>query len=115
VLKPSGAFFSYRLSDRSSISNAGLRLDGATLENVADPRLPLANNGPLSFWSPELGREMYRKAGFAVESVERVGRTYADGAFVEYLKLVGVLAPEVDGKNEGQPNGGDLDPEVAAS
>jgi SAM-dependent methyltransferase len=89
VLKRTGAFFSYRLSDRSSISNAGVQIDGATLEEITDSRLPLANNGPLSFWSPELARQMYGKAGFAVESVERVSRTYATGAFVEYLKLVG--------------------------
>jgi ubiquinone/menaquinone biosynthesis C-methylase UbiE len=94
VLRPSGAFFSYRLSDRSSISNAGLRMDRATLENITDESLPLANNGPLSFWSPELARDMYDRAGFSLQSVERVGRTYANGAFVEYLKLVGV--PEID-------------------
>jgi ubiquinone/menaquinone biosynthesis C-methylase UbiE len=90
VLRPSGAFFSYRLSDRSSISTAGLRIDRVTLENVTDASLPLANNGPLSFWSPEIARDMYNQAGFSLESVERVGRTYPNGAFVEYLKLVGI-------------------------
>jgi len=90
VLKPGGACFSYRLSDHSMMYETGVRIDSATLENIADASLPLANNGPLSFWSPALAREMYDRAGLAIESVERVGRTYANGMFVEYLKLVGV-------------------------
>jgi ubiquinone/menaquinone biosynthesis C-methylase UbiE len=94
VLKPSGAFFSYRLSDRSSIRDAGPRIDQATLENIPDPALPLANNGPLSFWSPDIAREMYGDAGFSLVSVERVGRTYVNGAYVEYLKLLGT--PEIE-------------------
>lgn len=94
VLKPGGAFFSYRLSDRSSISDSGVHIDRVTLENIDDGRLPLANNGPLSFWSADLAREMYETGGFALESVERVGRTYSDGSFVEYLKLVGT--PEIE-------------------
>jgi hypothetical protein len=50
--------------------------------------MPLANNGPLSFWSPALARAVYADAGLDVESVERVSRTYASGVLVEYLKIV---------------------------
>ena len=89
VLKPSGAFFSYRLSDHSVMSNSGPRIDAATLTDIADPAMPLAGNGPTSFWSPVLARQMYSRAGFAIESLERVGRTYANGLFVEYLSIIG--------------------------
>jgi hypothetical protein len=89
VLKSGGAFFSYRLSDHSVMCAAGERIDSATLTNIADPTMPLADNGPTSFWSPELARRMYRQAGLAVDGVERVGRTYASGMFVEYLSLAG--------------------------
>ncbi len=90
VLKPDGAFFSYRLSDHSVMYETGRRIDSATLENISDTRMPLANNGPISFWPPVMAREMYSKVGLAVESVERISRTYANGMFVEYLSLVGL-------------------------
>jgi SAM-dependent methyltransferase len=89
VLKPDGAFFSYRLSDHTTMfEGPDARIDGATLANIGDPAMPLANNGPLSFWSPALAREIYADAGLEVESVERVSRTYASGVLVEYLKIV---------------------------
>jgi SAM-dependent methyltransferase len=90
VLKPEGALFSHRLSDRSVMREAGRHVDRATLDNIADAGMPLANNGPTSFWSPALAGEMYGQVGLAVDSVERTGRTYANGMFVEYLSLVGV-------------------------
>lgn len=89
VLKPGGAFFSYRLSDHSVMyeHSGAIRLDAATLDNVADERMPLANNGPTAFWSPALTRLMYEEAGLDVETIERVGRTHAQGAYVEYLAI----------------------------
>lgn len=90
VLKSGGALFSYRLSDHSMMfESRDERIDSATLANVSDPTMPLSNNGPLSFWSPALTRQMYDQAGLAVDSIERVGRTYANGTFVEYLKISG--------------------------
>lgn len=90
VLKPGGTVFSYRLSDHSTMFEGNdARIDSATLANISDDRMPLANNGPLSFWSPALTRQMYERAGLLVDSVERVGRTYPNGMFVEYLKIAG--------------------------
>jgi SAM-dependent methyltransferase len=95
VLKPVGAFFSYRLSDHSVMCAAGARIDSATLADISDPSMPLAGNGPTSFWSPVLARQMYCRAGLAIDSVERVGRTYANGMFVEYLNVVGAKGSSV--------------------
>ena len=93
VLKPEGAFFSYRLSDHSVMyeNSGGRRIDAATVDNIADVSMPLANNGPTTFWSPALVRLMYYEAGLKVEAIERVGRTYSNGAFVEYLAIVGII------------------------
>ena len=90
VLKPGGEFFSYRLSDHSVMFSGTevRRVDAATLLNIDDPAMPLANNGPISFWSPSLARMMYDQAGMELVSSERVGRTYSNGSYVEYLALV---------------------------
>lgn len=90
VLKPGGEFFSYRLSDHSVMFAApeGKRVDAATLLNIDDPAMPLANNGPIAFWSPSLARMMYDQAVMELMSCERVGRTYVNGYYVEYLALV---------------------------
>jgi len=90
VLRDPGTFFSYRLSDHSAMSGAGDRIDSATLADIVDPAMPLSGNGPTSFWSPVLTRQIYAQAGFAIDVIERVGRTYSNGTFVEYLSVVGV-------------------------
>ena len=89
VLKPGGAFFSYRLSDHSVMyeHSGGERIDAVTVDNIVDASLPLANNGPVSFASPALARLMYQEAGLKVEAIERVGRTYPTGAYLEYLAI----------------------------
>jgi len=89
VLKPGGVFFSYRLSDHSVMyeHSGGGRIDAATVDNIVDTTLPLANNGPSSFWSPALARLQYQQAGLEIETIERVGRTYSNGAYVEYLAI----------------------------
>jgi ubiquinone/menaquinone biosynthesis C-methylase UbiE len=99
VLRPGGEFFSYRLSDRSvmfSGSVAATRIDSATLRNIDDPSMPLANNGPTGFWSSALANMMYAASGLEVLTTERIGRSYANGAYVEYLSLVGKRADEGD-------------------
>jgi ubiquinone/menaquinone biosynthesis C-methylase UbiE len=91
VLKPQGRFFSYRLSDHSVMFERASfceRLDAATLSNISDPQLPLANNGPIAFWSPALVRERYFSANLAVEDILRHARTYANGELVEYLAII---------------------------
>ncbi|HUH59522.1 MAG TPA: class I SAM-dependent methyltransferase [Candidimonas sp.] len=92
VLRPGGEYFSYRLSDASVMFGdaKAIRVDSATLANIDDPGMPLANNGPVSFWSPSLARIMYSDAGLDLQGVERLGRTYSSGAFVEYLALAAV-------------------------
>lgn len=88
VLRPGGRFFSFRLSDHSVMfarARMSERADCCTLANISDPALPLANNGPISFWSPSLARMLYEEAGLSIQSVSRVTRTYSDGAVVEYL------------------------------
>lgn len=92
VLKKGGAFFSYRLSDNSVMyeHSTGGRIDAATVDNIADATLPLANSGPIAFWSPALARLMYSNANFDVDMIERLGRTYSTGAFVEYLAITGI-------------------------
>lgn len=92
VLKPGGAFFSYRLSDHSVMYARAVQpdhLDAATLRNIDDATMPLANNGPIAFWSPALANMMYEQSGMTLDVVERVGRTYANGSYVEYLCLTG--------------------------
>ena len=90
VLKRGGTFFSYRLSDQSVMREAGPRVDEVTLSDITDARMPLAHNGATSFWSPFIAQRLYTPAGLTVDAVERVGRTYANGMFVEYLTIVGV-------------------------
>jgi len=90
VLKPQARFFSYRLSDHSVMferATPAERLDAATLTNISDPQLPLANNGPIAFWSPALARKMYSEAGLIMKGILRHARTYDDGALVEYLAI----------------------------
>ena len=92
VLKTGGAFFSYRLSDHSVMyeHSGGGRIDAATVDNITDNSLPLANNGPMAFWSPVLVRLMYGQAGLTVCGIERLLRTYFSGTNVEYLAITGV-------------------------
>lgn len=89
VLKPGGAFFSYRLSDHSVMyeHSGGKRIDAVTVDNIANAELPLSGNGPVSFLSPGSARMMYKNASFEIEEIERVGRTYSDGKYVEYLAI----------------------------
>lgn len=92
VLKPGGEFFSYRLSNDCSmnISDAN-RIDEVTLFNIDDPLMPLANNGPTSFWSIALVNKLHEAAGIKVSSIEKVKRTYNSGMFVEYLAITSIL------------------------
>jgi hypothetical protein len=90
VLRPGGKFFSFRLSDLSVMFSKAAdpeRIDCCTLKNISNPSLPLANNGPVSFWSPSLARMLYDEAGLSMLNVSRVNRTYGDGAVVEYLVI----------------------------
>ncbi|MFZ4777260.1 MAG: class I SAM-dependent methyltransferase [Terrimicrobiaceae bacterium] len=90
VLRPGGKFFSFRLSDHSVMFSKAAdmeRIDSCTLANISDPSLPLANNGPVSFWSPALARMLYEEAGLSLLNVSLVTRTYADAAVVEYLAI----------------------------
>jgi len=89
VLKPSGKFFSYRLSDHSVMykNGGGEMLDSSTIDNIADANMPLANNGPIAFWSPAICEQMYNKSGFQIDSIEKIARTHANGMLVEYLSI----------------------------
>ena len=86
ALKPGGD----QLPDRSVMLSApeGRRVDVATLLNIDGPVMPLANNGPISFWSPSLARMMYDQVAMELISSERVGRAYANDAGMEYLSLI---------------------------
>lgn len=65
-------------------------IDEVTVDNVNDSQMPLANNGPTSFWSPAIARRMYSQAGLNLITVDRYGRTYDSGRlYVEYLAIVG--------------------------
>ena len=89
VLKSSGKFFSYRLTDHSVMykNGGGKLLDSSTIDNIADVNMPLANNGPIAFWSPVTCEQMYRKSELKIDSIEKIARTYANGMFVEYLSI----------------------------
>lgn len=89
VLKPRGVFFSYRQSDHSVMyeHSGGEWVDAATVDKIADASLALAIDVPVSFWSPALARLMYQEVGLEVEAIERVGKTYSNGAYVEYLAI----------------------------
>jgi len=95
VLKPGGLFFSYRLSDASVMfqRGGGEFIDAATVTNVTNEAMPLANNGHMSFWSASLARQVYESRGFTLDSLERYGRTYDGGAYyVEYLGIIAIKA-----------------------
>ena len=92
-LKPGGRFFSYRLSDASIMyhRSGGAFIDAVTVDNIADPTMPLANNGQTSFWSPDLAQEIFHECDFSLKAVERHGRVaHGSGHYVEYLALVGM-------------------------
>ena len=93
VMKSDGVFFSYRLSDHSVMYGASDQrwLDVATVANIRNAALPLAGNGPTGFWSPTLVRAMYAEAGLETTCIERIGHTYANGAYVEYLAIQAVV------------------------
>lgn len=67
--------------------SGGEHIDAVTVDHIVDASLPRANNGPVSFASPALARLMYQEAGLRVEAIERVGRTYPTGLYVEYLAI----------------------------
>lgn len=93
VLQPGGEVFSLRLSDASTMyrSSGGTWIDAVTVDNIVDQSMPLANNGPTSFWSPALAQQIYQDLGFGPVSIERYGRTYDNGAkHVEYLAITAV-------------------------
>jgi len=89
VLRPKGVFFSYRLSDHSVMyeNSGGNFIDPATVDNISDTTQPLYNCGPVAFWSPTLTRMMYQNVNLSVDTIERIGRTYANGSYVEYLAI----------------------------
>lgn len=90
VLKPGGRFFSYRISDRSSafLNSGAVFVDAVTVDNVVNTGMPLHGNGPMSFWGASLARKMYLEQGLAIESLERVSRSYGNGtSCVEYLAI----------------------------
>ena len=89
TLKPRGRFFRFRLSDHSVLflNGGGQYIDAATVDNVPNEALPLNNNGTMSFWSPALCKQEYEALGFTIESIERIGRTYPGGAYVEFLAV----------------------------
>lgn len=90
VLRKGGLFFSYRLSDRSTmfLNSGGTFIDSVTVDNITDTAMPLNNNGPTSFWSAGLVKKMYSEQDITVDAIEHLGRTYGNGrTLVEYLAV----------------------------
>jgi ubiquinone/menaquinone biosynthesis C-methylase UbiE len=90
VLKPDGRLFSYRVSDRSTmfLNSGGTFIDAVTVDNVSNTLMPLHSNGLMSFWGASLARKMYLEQGLSIGSLERISRTYGNGAScVEYLAI----------------------------
>jgi SAM-dependent methyltransferase len=95
-LKPGGYLFSYRLSDASIMyrQSGGKFIDAVTVDNIANPAMPLAHNGQTSFWSPDLASQLFHECGLSLKSVERHGRVVCGSDhYVEYLALIG-MKPE---------------------
>jgi ubiquinone/menaquinone biosynthesis C-methylase UbiE len=91
VLKTGGSrFFSFRLSQGSSIfkdlKQSGVWLDEVTLENIPSG-FPLANSGPVSFWSVDNAIQEFTENGFGSVRISKSSRTYEDNQFVEYLEI----------------------------
>lgn len=95
VLKPTGEFFSYRLSDRSVmfLHGGGDWLDAATVADIADPQMPLAGCGPVSFWSPALARQEYDACGLSITQIDTLTRQYDNRLLAEYLAIAAQLKP----------------------
>ena len=91
VLKPGGSrFFSFRLSQGSSIfkdlKQSGVWLDEDTLANIPSG-FPLANSGPVSFWSVDDAIQEFTENGFGSIRISKSSRTYEDHQFIEYLEI----------------------------
>lgn len=91
--KPGGRFFSYTPSKASHafIDHAPARLlDASTLDGIRRQTSPYHGNlYPFRFASPEDVRQATQRAGLTLTSLERIGRTYRNGAeYFEYLSFV---------------------------
>ncbi len=90
VLKPGGRFFQWHLSD-TSISfreSGGNIIDACTVDNIANPAVPLHDNGLTCFLNPGIARRLLTEAGFADVAIESTTRTYREQTqCVSYLSI----------------------------
>lgn len=80
VLKPGGRFFQWHLSDASIAfrESGGNFVDESTVDNIANPTMPLHGNGLTCFLNPERARTLLIGAGFSDIETESTTRTYCE-------------------------------------
>lgn len=78
VLKPGGRFFQWHLSDESIAfrESGGNFVDASTVDNIANPVMPLHDNGLTCFLKPERSRVLLTDSGFSDIGIESTTRTY---------------------------------------
>ena len=89
-IKAGGRFFSYRLSQGSSmfkeLKPSGIWIDSFTVENIP-VGFPLSMNRPTSFWSEEVATRELTAIGYEKITVTKSSQTYLDATSVEYLEV----------------------------
>ena len=90
VVKPGGRFYQWHLGQQSiSFTDSGGNfVDACTVDNIANPNVPLNNNGLTCFLTPALMRALLSDAGFVDVAIETVMRTYNECTLhIEYLSV----------------------------
>jgi SAM-dependent methyltransferase len=90
VLRPGGLFFSYHLGSKSYSyrSGGGIKIDRYTIDNIRDPRAPLANNGLTCFPSGKAVERTLKTCGLETINIENVIKSYEDRTkIIQYLVI----------------------------
>lgn len=88
VLRPGGLFFSYHLGSKSYSyrQGGGMKIDRFTVDNIKNPRAPLANNGLTCFPSEKAVERLLISCGLRDVNIESVTKSYDDRAKgIQYL------------------------------
>lgn len=89
VLKKGGLYFSYHLGENQFIRSAATALDAYTIDNIP-AGYPLAGNGQTCLLPAPAYQQLLEDAGFAVQSLETVTRSYANRQqFLQYVIAIG--------------------------
>ncbi|MBI4138600.1 class I SAM-dependent methyltransferase [Candidatus Uhrbacteria bacterium] len=88
-LKRGGHFFQWHVSDNSTSfkESGGIQIDECTVDDVKNPHVPLHGNGLMCFLNKKKAGTLLTESGFSNILTEVYGRTYNNGAYIEYLSI----------------------------